>query len=467
MMISPIGRSRSSGGPDAGAAQPLQFREQTIDLLGGVLREDGGPEDPSRGRADVLQQGDGDAPVEELPLDLLHVVGGLQDPGDDGHRGVIHVVAELFQAGLDPGDVPAQPLAPLGLALDDLQALDRRGHGRRRARGRSRVGAAGRLDVVDEGLAGRDEAAVPSEGLAHGPGVKAPVVLDAEVIVGAAAVRAHVADGVGIVEAQVALIGLEDLDVVRDRGDDAEGWEDAVCHDQGYVAGFELGLELEGQVLGIAVLIGVNGLEGRIDGVADAEMRGLVDEDGPDLVLEGLDEEKIVEVAGDEVDGVLRPEELGDLPLELDLDRRIAEARPGRRAVSAVFPEGGDAGFDDLGMSVKGEVAGASEIEDALAVDDRFRSRSASHDEASGRGRRVAERRFVVGEEVAERRVQNEEPGEGLRQEFAPAGHLDRPVVRCSLSLHIEPPFVIWRGRRPEGAGLAVARNKKGADQNL
>ena len=124
-----------------------------------------------------------------------------------------------------------------------------------------------------------------------------------------------------------------------------------------------LALSWRARSSGSRCLIGVDRLEGRVDGVADAEVGRLVDEDGPDLVLEGLDEEEVVEVAGDEVDGVLGPEEPGDLPLELDLDGRVAEARPGRGAVGAVLAEGGDAGLDDLGMAVKGEVAGAPEIE--------------------------------------------------------------------------------------------------------
>ena len=250
----------------------------------------------------------------------------------------------------------------------------------------------------------------------------------------------EVADGVRVVEAQVALVGLEDLEVLGDRGDDPEGREDAVRHDQGDVAGLEVGLELAGQVLGVAVLEGVDRLEGRVDGVADAEVGGLVDEDGPDLGLEGLDEEEVVEVARDEVDRILGPEELGDLSLELDLDGRVAEAGPRRGAVGAVLAESGDAGLDDLGVAVEGEIAGAAEVEAALAVDDRLRARGALHDPAAGRRRGLAEGRLVVGEETAEGVIEDEQPGQGLRQELPPARHLNRQAVRRVLLVHVGPP---------------------------
>ena len=269
-----------------------------------------------------------------------------------------------------------------------------------------------------------------------------------------------------IVEAEVAAVRLDGLEVIGDRGDDAEGREDAVAHDQRDVAGLELGLELAGQVLRVAVLEGVDRLEGRIDGVADAEVGRLVDENGPGLVLEGLDEEEVVEVAGDEVDGILGAEELGDPALEIDLDARVAEARAGGGGVDAVLAEGGDAGLDDLGVAVKREVARAAEIEDALAVDDGLGAGRALHEEAAGRGEgRVAEREglVVVREEPAEGTVggaQDGQAGQGFGQELAPAVRAGGPVFGSGFRIHVFDLLSGLRsGRRPRrGAGRPAVR---------
>ena len=227
---------------------------QPVDLLGGVLREDGGPEDTSGGRADVLHVGDGD------PRSMSSFWTFFMSSAD-------FMTQVTMGTGLSFISKPSFLRPSLAIWATFRRSRSRRwgsrmticipsieeaaaGVGLGVAPG---VGAARRLDVVDEGLAPRDEAAVAPEGLAHRPGEVAAVGRDPEVVVGPPAVRAENADGVGVVEAEDAVVGLDGLDVFGHGGDDAEGREDAVGHDEGHLAGLEFGLELPGEVLGVPV----------------------------------------------------------------------------------------------------------------------------------------------------------------------------------------------------------------------
>ena len=265
---------------------------------------------------------------------------------------------------------------------------------------------------------------------------------------------------------RIPLIGLDGLDVVGHRGDDAEGREDPVGHDEGDLAGLEVGLELGGEVLGVAVAEHEDGLEGGVDGVLDAEMGGLVDEDGVDLVPESLDEEEIVEIAGNEMEGILRPEVLGDPLLQLDDDRVVAESGPGRGAVDAELAVGGDPGVDDLGIALQGEIARAAEVDAALPVDDGLRARGALHDEHApvlgGGGRRKLE---IFREQMTEGGVHQEQGRGGLLQEQPPPGLLRRDPGMMVRGTHRETSLgpMIWgisSSGKLRGAGnpvLAVA----------
>jgi hypothetical protein len=108
--------------------------------------------------------------------------------------------------------------------------------------------------------------------------------------------------------------------------------------------------------------------------------------------------------------------------------------------VRAVPAEGRDAGLDDLGVPVEGEIPRPAEVEDLPAVEDGFRARGAFHDPASRRRCGLAEGRLVVGEEAAERLVEQDQAGQGFGQEFAPPGHFCGSFNRCSFRLHGGPP---------------------------
>jgi hypothetical protein len=91
--------------------------------------------------------------------------------------------------------------------------------GRRHRRGEDqRAGVV--LDVVDDVALARDESAERGEGLREGAHDEVGVLLDAEVLGRRAAVGAHVAHAVGVVEEDAEAVALLEAD---DLGEDARG----------------------------------------------------------------------------------------------------------------------------------------------------------------------------------------------------------------------------------------------------
>ena len=122
------------------------------------------------------------------------------DDRDDGSARFARVEAERPQPLREEPRVLPEPLAALGLRVHDLDGGEGGGGRRRRRRGREDERAGAVLDVVDDGGVAGDEAADRGHRLRERAHDEVDVVLEAEVLGGAASGLAEDADAVGVVD---------------------------------------------------------------------------------------------------------------------------------------------------------------------------------------------------------------------------------------------------------------------------
>ena len=138
----------------------------------------------------------------------------------------------LAEAGAEHVEVLPELLPPLGLALHQFERLDGGG----RDRGRQRLGQhiALRLEAkeLDDVLRPAHVAAEGAEGLRERAAMEVDLVLDAEMLGGAAAVLAEDAGAVGIVDEEARLVPVLELDDLGQRRELARHAVDAVDGNQ-------------------------------------------------------------------------------------------------------------------------------------------------------------------------------------------------------------------------------------------
>jgi hypothetical protein len=122
-------------------------------------------------------------------------------------------------------------------------------------------------------------------------------------------------------------------------------------------------LELLAQALG-GVMAETDDLRRRLAGrVVDARVAVAVDQDHIVGAAEAADEREVCLVAGAEDEGVSLAEPVGELPLELFVQREGAVGRPGSGRAGAVVLERALAGGNDLGVEREPEIVVGAEHE--------------------------------------------------------------------------------------------------------
>nr|POF14080.1 hypothetical protein CFP56_03104 [Quercus suber] len=209
---------------DAGAELELQDvaglvagAQQAVEVVlgvGGGDAEAGARGDERGGR--VADDDDGDLAPQHLVREGGDLGRVVEQQRDDG-RVVVPVddEAEPLEAEAQVARVERQPLQPLlalarrQVAADDLQrARDLREHGRGRGLAVDGAGV-GDADLVDDGLAGGDVAAVGAEGFREGAHQDVHLAgADAEVVAHSTAARSERPDAVCFVDVQRKLVLL-------------------------------------------------------------------------------------------------------------------------------------------------------------------------------------------------------------------------------------------------------------------
>ena len=294
---------------------------------------------------------------------------------DRGHAGLgrADVESHLPEAFLQAaGHLPQVRAALVALgAVDDLEALDAAFHDGHREGLRIDLGAHVVAQVVDDVLVGSHETADGGHGLRIGADVQVHPVHHPEVLGGAAAVGAHHAETVGVVdhEAEVVLL-LQGHDLVQD-AQGAGHAEHALGDHEDAAAAFLGHLGGAGEDAVAVLRVVVAELELVADMEADAVQQagvalGVIDDDVVPA-HQGVDRGEDALVAEVEQEGGLLLLEVGEHPLELLVEGRLAGHHPAAHRVGHA-PAGGGLAVDlaDLGMVRQAQVVVQAPAQDFL-----------------------------------------------------------------------------------------------------
>ncbi len=156
---------------------------------------------------------------------------GPMSTGTIGRLGLADVVAQAAEPLVQPLGVGPEPLTAIGLGLDHLERRQHAGGiGRRQRRGEDERPAV-MLEVVDDVLAARHEAADRRQRLGEGAGDDVDLVRQPEVRRGALAVGAEDAEGVRVIDGEGGAVLLGDANQLRHVRDVAFHRVDAVDDD--------------------------------------------------------------------------------------------------------------------------------------------------------------------------------------------------------------------------------------------
>src|SRR3954471_950453 len=252
--------------------------------------------------------------------------------------GLHHAVAELRQPAVEVAGVVEHLGAHLGalVGADDPQRAEGGAHRRRHRGGREHERA--RLDAqeVDHVVRAGDEAAAGGERLRERAHAQVDVVLAVEQLRRAPAELAQHADPVGLVDHQAGAVRAAERGHVGQRREVALHREEAV-DDHQHPPAVRLGArEHRLELVQPVVAEGPHPRAGERDGVEDRRVVAAVAHDSVAGVEQRADRAGVGEVARGVDDRVLRAHPLGQLALELEVQRggAVHEARAGQaRAV--------------------------------------------------------------------------------------------------------------------------------------
>ena len=250
----------------------------------------------------------------------------LDQHGDDRRRlrRADHAVAERVQAVLEVArvlELAGEQRRPVLRAHDPQRGergADRGGHGGGGEQERARLDA----QVVDDLVRAGDEAAAGGERLRERPHPQVDAVLDPEQLGRPGPARAEHAGAVRLVDHQARAVGLAQLDDLGQRGDVALHREDAVDDDEDPAAVVRRPLQ---RLLELLEPVVAEHAQLRAREQAAVEDRGVVAGVGDHGVAGGEDRPERPQVglvAGGEDDRLLRAHPLGELALELEVERR-------------------------------------------------------------------------------------------------------------------------------------------------
>ncbi len=277
-----------------------------------------------------------------------------KDYRDDGGFAEAGVEAQGGQFSLHPPRVFPEPLPPLRLSPDDVQGGADGGHAGRGEAGAEHEGAGLVPQVVDDvGPAGH-EAPDGGQGLAAGTHDQIHLILQTEVLRGAAALLAQDAGGVGVVHHDPAPVLPGEADDLGQVGDIPLHAEDAIHHhelppparlDQGPL---QVGHVVVAKPPGLA--------EGEAAAVHDAGVvQAVCDQDIP-LAAQRREDPQIRLESGGEQQGGLLPLELGQLSLHGLVELQVPAQEAGPTAAGAVSLDRLARGLLDFGMGRQAEV---------------------------------------------------------------------------------------------------------------
>ena len=286
---------------------------------------------------------------------------------DDGRLGMADVEAAGLEFGVGvAGQVPEMREA-LGFVEHDVDGPTHGGHVGRRHAGAEDQRPGIVFQILDHGVVAGDEAAQAAERLGEGAHDQVYLVGQAEMVGRAAAVVAHDAEAVGIVDHQRGVVLLAKLHQLRDRGDVAFHRIDAVHHDEFRRAWLR---DLQFLLKFIHIVVGEleYAAEGKPAAVDDAGVVERIEEDVTVAEAQAGDDAQVYLETGAIGHGFFFADQFGEFLFEGQVDVECSIKEPRAGAAGPVFADGLDGGLFETGIVGQSQIGIRAEHQHILSI---------------------------------------------------------------------------------------------------